>query len=69
MVVLLVTTKLATATPLTVTAVAPVKSVPLMTKVEPPHPCVMAIVPSLVKLVTVGSATYSNCTFPAVPLI
>ena len=49
MVVALVTTKLATATPLTVTAVAPVKFVPVMTKVAPPQPSVMAVVPLLVK--------------------
>ena len=65
-VLLLVTIKLATAAPLTVTSVAPVKFVPLMTKVEPPQPSVIAVVPSLVKLVIVGRGVNTNCTFPAV---
>jgi hypothetical protein len=52
--VLLFTVKLATATPLTVTAEAPEKSAPVMIKVVPPHPCVMAVAPSLVKALIVG---------------
>ena len=50
----LLTVKLATATPLTVTAVAPEKSVPVMIKVDPPQPSVIAVVPSLVKALIVG---------------
>ena len=38
-----------------VTVVTPTKLVPVMTKVVPAQPCVIAVVPSLVKLVIVGS--------------
>jgi hypothetical protein len=53
--VLLFTVKLATAIPFTVTAVAPEKSAPVMIKVDPPQPSVMAVVPSLVKALIVGA--------------
>ena len=55
-VVAFVTTKLATASPLTVTAVAPEKLVPRMTNVEPPQPCVMVLLPSLVNCEIVGGS-------------
>ena len=54
-VVVLVTTKLATA-PSTVTAVVPEKLVPRMTRVEPPQPCVITLLPSLVNCEIVGGS-------------